>query len=322
MQKGKRVTKTQQSSLVHPSPTHLHIVINPASGQRYPVLWSLNQALQASGIFWDVSVTHGMGDGARHAAAAVASGADCVAVYGGDGTVMDVAGGMIGTGVPLLILPGGTGNLVASALDLPRELDSAISLVRRKTYRSKLVDLGLVDDRCFMLRASCGVETEVVQDASPEMKQQFGKWAYILAVARALQEVRRADYEIILDGTHRITGSGVACSIANAGTVGLGDLRLSPAIDLEDGKLDLIFLRNADAEGILSLVRLMMGLDGPRKELPQEAWVDASHLVGHWQVSEAEIRTDPVLDFQIDGDVIGTTPRFVRSLPKALRVVY
>lgn len=306
----------------HPAPKRLIIVINPASGQRYPVLWHLNHALHASDIDWDVAITHRLGDGARHASAAVASGADCVAVYGGDGTVMDVARGMVGTGVPLLILPGGTGNLVASALDLPSDLSNALSLLRPPHFRSKLVDIGLVGDRCFMLRAGCGVETEVLLDANPEMKQQFGKWAYILAAARALQEVHTAEYEIILDGVHRVTGSGVACSVANAGTVGLGDLRLSPSIDLEDGKLDVIFLRKADAEGILSLVRLMMGLDGPRKILPKKAEVDASHLVAHWQVSTVEIRTNPVLDFQIDGDVLGKTPRIVRVLPKALRVVF
>lgn len=308
--------------MTHSPPRRLIVIINPASGQRNPVLWILNQALQPSGISWDVAITHRLGDGARHASAAVASGADCVAVYGGDGTVMDVAKGMVGSGIPLLILPGGTGNLVASALDLPRELHRAIALVCRPSFRSKLVDIGLIGDRCFMLRAGCGVETEVLQDASPEMKQQFGKWAYILAVARALQEVRTAEYEIILDGAHRITGTGVACSVANAGTVGLGDLRLSPTIDLEDGKLDVVFLRSADAEGILSLIGLMMGLDRSSKELPGPASVDASHLVGHWQVSSVEIRTDPVLDFQIDGDVFGKTPRIARVLPKALRVVY
>lgn len=322
MQHGKLVTKTPQYSMTHPSPRRLVIIINPGSGQRYPVLWNLNEALQPSGICWDVAITHRMGDGARHAADAVRSGADCVAVYGGDGTVMDVASGMIGSGVPLLILPGGTGNLVASALGVPRDLHRALALIGGESFRSKLVDMGLVDDRCFMLRAGCGVETEVLQDASPEMKQQFGKWAYILAAARALQEVRTAEYEITLDGMHRITGRGVACSVANAGTVGLGDLRLSPAIDLEDGKLDVVFLRKADAEGIVSLVGLMMGLDGPPKQLPKKPWVDASHLVGHWQVSTVEIHTDPVLDFQIDGEVLGNTPRIVRALPRALRVVF
>jgi len=307
--------------MIHPRPKKLSIVINPGSGQRQPVLWKLNQKLRPAKIPWDVRVTHEMGDGARLAQEAAQEGADCIAVWGGDGTVMDVASGLLGTDVPLLILPGGTGNLVASALDLPRDLESALDLVCGPDFVSRQVDIGSTGERCFMLRVGCGVETEVLQDASPEMKSQFGKWAYILAAARALQEVRSAQYELLLDGEHRVTGAGVACAVANAGTVGLGDLRLSPDIDLEDGKLDVIFLRKADAEGILSLVRMMMGLDGSGKTPPKEAWVDASHLVSHWQVRDVEIRTDPVLDFQIDGDLLGTTPQRVRALPHALRVV-
>ncbi len=66
-------------------------------------------------------------------------------------------------------------------------------------------------------------------------------------------EIPEADYELILDGRESIHASGVACVVANAGTVGLGRLTLAPSIDVCDGKLDVFLLKRANIEGIVQL---------------------------------------------------------------------
>lgn len=78
---------------------------------------------------WDASITHKYGDATRQARQAVAGGADIVASYGGDGTVMGVANGLMGTGVPLAVLPGGTGNVFSLELDIPQDLEQAARVV-------------------------------------------------------------------------------------------------------------------------------------------------------------------------------------------------
>ena len=68
----------------------------------------------------------------------------------------------------------------------------------------------------------------------------------------------------------------------------------------------------------------MTGLDRLRKEKEKdegEAHLDASQAVTHWQVDSVDIKTDPVLDMQVDGDVVGKTPQSIRILAKGLRVV-
>ncbi len=296
------------------------MIVNPAPAKRTPLLATLNTHFRAAGIRWEVSITHGDGDGADLARKAVAEGAEVVGVYGGDGTVMEVASGLVGTDVPLLILPGGTGNLVAAELRISPHLEKACQLVCGESIRTRKIDVGQMDGHYFLLRVGCGIETGVVQDATRELKDQFGKWAYVFAAIRRLQESPVADYEIRLDNRETFRAKGVACVVANIGTVGIGRLTLSPQVDVDDGKLDVFFLKKANLEGIVQLAGKMMGLD-PRDPDDVTPGLDASQLVNHWHVSEVSIHAEPELDMQVDGDVIARTPQVVRALPSALTVV-
>ncbi len=86
----------------------------------------------------------------------VAAGVDLVAGYGGDGTQMEVANGLLGTGVPQAILPGGTGNAMAHDLKVPINLKQAAELIVSSPKR-RAVDLARAGDRVYMLRAYTGV---------------------------------------------------------------------------------------------------------------------------------------------------------------------
>ncbi|MBU6303406.1 MAG: diacylglycerol kinase family lipid kinase [Verrucomicrobia bacterium] len=309
------MTKSLQQS---PCPRNLRIIANPASGQGSLPLYPLNRLFREHGIPWDLHLTHAAGDGARLARDLIASGADVIAVYGGDGTVKDVAGGLTGTGVPLLILPGGTGNLVANELGIPRDPVAAAALVAKPAFCTRLIDVGTMSGAHFLLRAGCGVEASVLRDVSPELKKQFGKWAYAIAAVKALQEVPAVHFRITIDDEFLISGSGVGCTVANAGVVGLGGLTLSPGIGIDDGRLDIVFLRKADIEGIFSLAAVMAGVG---ETLNDVTGLDASHLVGRWQARKVRIETDPILPMQADGDLSGSSPQEIEILPAALRVV-
>lgn len=300
-------------------PASVHVIVNPAPSRRIPLLAILNQAFRDAGIRWDISITHGTGDGSELARKAVKAGAEVVAVYGGDGTVMEVAAGLVGTDTPMLILGGGTGNLVATELRLPTQLERACDLVCRERYRTRRIDVGMMGEHPFLLRIGCGIEVGVVQEATRELKDQFGKWAYVWAGIKMLQEIPEADYEIILDGREVIRSTGVACVVANAGTVGVGRLTLAPSVDVNDGKLDVFLLKKASIEGIVQIAGKMTGLDRLMKE--DDPDLDASQAVTQWTVETVEIRTNPVLDIQVDGDVVAKTPQIIKVLPAALRVV-
>lgn len=305
---------------MHPRPKKIHIVINPAPSRRVPLLAVLNTHFREAGIHWEVSITHGPGDGRDMARAACEAGAEVIGVYGGDGTVIEVASALVGTDTPLMILPGGTGNIVANELGIGRNLDRACRRICGETFQTREIDVGKMSDMYFLLRAGCGIESGVVQDATRELKDQFGKWAYIFAAIKRLQEQPVAQYTIRLDGRETFRGEGVACAVANAGRVGVGKLALSPTVDVEDGKLDVFFLKKANIEGIFELATRMVGLE-KKDKVDGAPDLDASKLLNYWQVSKVEIETDPPLEMQVDGDVIASTPQTFEVLPKALKVV-
>ena len=97
----------------------IHIIANPASGRDQPILHTLNGVLHPAGIDWDIYVTKAGGDARRLAAEAVRAGADAVAVYGGDGTVAEVAAGLFNSEMPLVVLPGGTTNATGRLMGIP-----------------------------------------------------------------------------------------------------------------------------------------------------------------------------------------------------------
>ncbi len=301
-------------------PKYVHIIANPATGRNVPFLKRVNDNFRPAGIHWQISVTHEIGDGTRLGQEAIDKGADMLAVFGGDGTIKDVAGAIVGTGIPMLILPGGTGNLMAAELNLPQGLGRACRLVCGDEYQTAAVDVGKLGNNYFLHRIGVGVESDVVLDATREMKKQFGKWAYVFASVKALQEIPVANYRITLDGSEIIEGKGVACAVANAGTIGVGNLTLSKSIGINDGKLDVIFLRTAHIEGILELFSMITGIKEESPRVPNPA-LDASHLVNHWQVKKVLIEADPVQKIQADGDVVGETPQLVEVLPASLRIV-
>ncbi len=309
----------QSKNEIRPRPKRVQVIVNPAPATRVPLLGMLNKKFRGADIDWDVSLTHGPGDGKRLAEEAIADNVDVVIAYGGDGTVVEVASGMVGSDTPLLILSGGTGNLVAAELRLSSNLERCLDLICKENYSTRRIDVGMMGDRPFVLRVGCGIETEVVQEATRELKNQFGKWAYVFAGIKTLQDAPEADYEIKIDG-ETINARGMACIVANAGTVGVGRLMLAPTVDVNDGKLDVFFVKKTNIEAIFQLAGKMMGID-KEKNRDAEAKLDASKLVNHWSVTSVEINTDPVIDVQVDGDVVEKTPISIVARPKALRVV-
>jgi diacylglycerol kinase family enzyme len=117
---------------------HIRVIVNPAAGQNEPILNTLNEVFHRHELEWDVRITLGPGDATRLAREAVANGVDLVAGYGGDGTQMEIANGVMGSNTPMAILPGGTGNAMTFELKIPRNLKQAAELICQSGHRRKL----------------------------------------------------------------------------------------------------------------------------------------------------------------------------------------
>jgi YegS/Rv2252/BmrU family lipid kinase len=286
----------------------IQVIVNPAAGQPDPILSILNKVFQEAGVEWQVDVTHQEGDGTRLAEEAVRRGVDVVAAYGGDGTVMEVVNGLIGSDVPLGILPGGTGDILSVELQIPRALEEAAKLVSAAEPRMRRLDLGKCGDRHFLLRLQTGLTARQISMTTREMRDQYGKLAYLVAALRALPSAKPARFQFTLDGEESHF-EGITCVVANAGSVGIPGLSLASEIHIDDGMLDLLAIRDFDLEALSSLAASIAALPPGAAELD------------HWQAREITIDSDPVQPVVADGEDLGQTPVAVEVVPQAISVI-
>lgn len=159
------------------------IVYNPTSGGFRPdTLDRIQRTLRDGGIrsvaIGTTYAGHGM-DLSREL-----PGTDCVACYSGDGTLNEVATGLLGRNLPLAFLPGGTANVMAHELGLPRDPVQAARLLMKG--RPRPVRPGTVGPGIFLLMAGIGFDAMAVSLVSPRLKAVAGRGAYVWAGLRAL----------------------------------------------------------------------------------------------------------------------------------------
>ena len=292
----------------------IQVIINPAAGQHEPILNTLNDVFYAAGVDWDISITMQQGDGFRFAQEAVAAGVDVVAAYGGDGTQMEVAEGLQGANVPLMILPGGTANLMAHELSIPLTLREAAALATGENLPVYGIDVGQVSgefgEQLFMLRVGVGVgqEANKVELADRSLKDKYGLMAYSIAAIKSLTESDKATYQLTIDGrSSEVTG--FTCLVDNAGNMGFRDVSFAQAIDVHDGFVDLIVVQDLGFRSMYSVADSMV---------ERKTNKDTFH---HWQARELTIDTNPPQLVHADGEVIGKTPITIRVLPQKLHVL-
>ena len=292
-----------------PSFRRLHIIVNPAAGPDRPVLSLLNTAFNTSNLEWDITLTKKAGDAKRLAQEAVQAGADVVGVYGGDGTVMEAASGLVGADVPLAIFPGGTANVFSIELGLPRDPASACQLVTGALPATlRAVDLIQVAERYYALRIGTGLESQMVAGADRALKDLMGALAYGVAAWQALQEPRNERYTLTLDG-QTVDSEGVACTIVNASNLGAPGFYLAPNVDTGDGWLDVFVLKRADTAALWTwATTAATGNPDPT-------------LLQRWRAREVTLRAEPSAVVQGDGELIGHTPLTARVAPQAVRVL-
>ena len=216
------------------------LIYNPTAGrQRHEqLLDSVLSALRNGGFAVEPVPTGGPGEATRLARA---SAAEVVFAFGGDGTVREVAAGLLGTGAALGILPGGTVNVMALALGLPRDPLAAARLAGKLEIQK--LDVGLVNKAPFLMMVSAGLDASVLAGLDTRLKHRFGQGAYLW---QGLQEWWRYPYhrfEVVADG-EPLEASFVA--VSNIPYYG-GAFALAPGARPHDGRLDLVLFRGTDA---------------------------------------------------------------------------
>jgi undecaprenyl-diphosphatase len=178
-------------------------------------------------------------DGGEEAArTALAEGAQLVVVFGGDGTVSACAAALAGTGVPMAVIPLGTGNLVAGNLGIPREAAAAVEVAVGGAERR--IDLGRLEGGVLVGMAGLGLDAAMVQDAPKALKHRVGWPAYVVSLVRHLTD-RGFTAVVDVDGRRTRHHNVRTVVVGNVGGLHAG-LALFPDAKPDDGALEIAIL--------------------------------------------------------------------------------
>jgi len=287
------------------------VVLNPKGGQADPV--TLQQALDRNcrPEEWQVRV-YRVKDGEDLGAevrAAVRERYEVVAAAGGDGTVAAVANALIGTGVPLAILPVGTGNALARELALPLSLDRACALIAGE-HQIRVIDVMQVGEHYCILNVSAGLSAISMRETTGESKQRYGMLAYILTALRGLAGFQARRYELEVDGLP-ISARASDVLVVNGSTPVASLRRTGPSLQLDDGMLGVYVIRARTLLDYLASVWVMLWrLEGRDRRVRV---YDARATV--------KLDASPTAVLQADGDALGETPVTIKLVRQALNVI-
>ncbi|MFH8882164.1 diacylglycerol kinase family protein [Streptomyces californicus] len=198
--------------------------------------------------------------GGGRTAEALRAGAELVVVCGGDGTVRAVADALAGTGVPLVLVPCGTGNLLVRNLDLP--LSPAEALAAGLTGEPRALDLGRIEGDGFpavhfTAMAGAGLDAAMLEATSDRAKAALGWPAYVLAGVKGLRAPRMR-LTVRLDGGPELHRTARMVLVANVGAVQAGAAPV-PAARPDDGVLDLAVFDPRGVGGWLRAAGVLLG---------------------------------------------------------------
>lgn len=283
----------------------LLLIINPTAGAspHRRELDAFNRRLRATGWRVERRITAGPGDGIRWAAETPAR---AVVAVGGDGTVREVAEGLIDRGAPLLIWPTGTENLVARAFGFRPRADDMLACLTRG--RSLPVDVGIANGRTFLVVAGAGFDAEVVHRLARSRRGHITHLSYAGPIFRTFMEHRFPWLRVFVDDRLDWQGQGMVL-VGNLPEYAVGLPVIRDAVP-DDGQLDLcVFSCRNKLDLIGHSVRTLL-----RTHVEH-------HGVHYRHVTRVRIESPKCVPVELDGDAAGALPLDIRIRPGALRVL-
>jgi diacylglycerol kinase (ATP) len=235
----------------------------------------------------------------------VADGVEALVVCGGDGLVHLALQAVAGTGVPLGLIPSGTGNDVARYLGLPRK-DPVAAADRIIASRRRTIDLARSGDRYFVTVLAAGFDA-IVNERANAMTWPKGQMRYNLATLAELRTFRPIPYTLDLDG-ETIEHEAMLVAVGNGPSFG-GGLRITEGALLDDGLLDVVVItRMSKPRLVRSYPRLFTGkLAG----VPEYV---------HRRVKSVTVAAPGIVSYA-DGERFGPLPLTIECVPGALEVI-
>ena len=270
--------------------------------------------------------------GAGQARAAIGKQVDVVLTVGGDGTVRAVAEALRGSGVPMALLPAGTGNILARNLDIPvGQLAASVHTAFAGVDRA--IDVGVIEleradhsreTHSFVVMAGLGLDAKMIANTRPELKRRLGWLAYVDAIARSMRDSEKIRMRYRLGNEPERTMNVHTILIGNVGLLP-GNVLLLPDAELDDGLFDIVTLRPEGLGGWVQIwVRIVWENGVLRRSSVGRRLAGLNRDVRtlrYFRGRGLSVRLDRPEDFELDGDDFGLVLGFDAHIDPAALIV-
>lgn len=217
-------------------------IVNPVAGSGYArrTAEMIRQVMEEKGLPCRFYYTEYPGHATRIAREVAQTECEGVIAVGGDGTAYEVACGLMDTGMPLGIIPAGTGNDFIKTVGVPKKPLDALSFILN--HKPRPVDVGSMNDRLFLNVCGTGFDVTVLDNANAAKKYCRGLMPYLIGLIRAIFHYRPVHVRFTADGDAQ-ERDVLICSVANGRFIG-GGIPICPDATADDGLLDLVVVEN------------------------------------------------------------------------------
>jgi diacylglycerol kinase (ATP) len=282
-------------------------IINPKSGvyDKSHIVGIIESYIDSNKYDYEVLWTKYSGHGYRLAKEAIADGTKIVCAVGGDGSVHNVASGLVGSEVVLGIVPIGSGNGLARHLEIPTDVKAAVITLNQMKIRD--IDVGKVNNKYFFNVAGFGFDGKIAKLFAKSTKRGMMKYAQL--VLREFMSSKPQNFSVELDNGTRISDSALMISMANASEFGNG-FSISPLSNMHDGMLELVVTRKPS---IFSFPGIL------KKAIDRQ--VHTSQYVKTYRFKKMSV-IQANESFHADGEPVAVRlPATIEVVPKALKVI-
>ncbi len=286
------------------------LIVNPSSGKEEALdhVDDIKGILNDKGFDVKVAQTEKELDATNYCQDACKNKFDLVVSLGGDGTLHETINGMVDQDHrPLLgIIPLGTVNDFARALDIPLDVDEAIDILR--SDRSKSVDIGRFNDRYFVNIVAAGAIAEATYEVTPEQKTRFGPLAYMMEGMKTL--TAKHSYPLRIEYDDKAWEGNSYLFLAVLTNSAGGFEKLSPEAEVNDGKIHCYVVPKVNMIRLASIVTAIM-----RGNLKNE---DDVH---YFTADRIRLTSEKDLVTNVDGEQGDSLPVELSVLPSHIRVI-
>ena len=283
------------------------IICNPTAGNGRGKKEGLkiNETLRKRGRECRLLLTEYPGHATALAKKAWEDGAELVLSVGGDGTAYEVASGLLGSAVPLGIIPAGTGNDFVKTIGVPMQPEKALEHVL--SHPAKKTDVGEMNGKMFLNEIGTGFDVSVLDYAAKAKKYCRGLLPYLYGVVKTLFRFRSIPITFSVDGGESVTLDAFVAGAANGGMIG-GGIPIAPEATVDDGLLDVVIVEKVERKKLIS--RLIGLMQGKILSFPETRFFRASSV----SFSAPDMRVN------VDGEIVREETVSARILPGALMI--